>query len=98
MLLMIVECHNEGILEKGVNEGVDVDCLDGEKGVHCYFRKQQDKAGVDIMLERLGLSVHTKEGMEVKLSDYLPEEDGDIRLSEEKCDKGMGEFRNLKGR
>lgn len=58
-------------------------------------RIRLDKRGVDIMLERLGFSVHNKEANEVKLSDYLLKDEGDSKLSI-KNDKRERELRKLK--
>lgn len=48
------------------------------------------------MLERLGLSVHKKEGMEEKLSDNLPKEEGKVIAAKKKGGKGKRELWNLK--
>lgn len=75
---------------------MEKDCTDGNKDEHSFFRKRLDKRGVDIMLERLWLSVHNKEGNEVKLFDYLSKDEGDKKISGKKSDKGVRELRNLK--
>lgn len=59
------------------------------------------KKRVDIMLEKLGFTVHDKSGQEVKLSDYIEDEEVDCNGEDKNKErkkinsKGCRELRNL---
>lgn len=71
--------------------------MDRDSGGCGDLKQKWTKTGVDNMMARLGLSAHNKDGMVVKLFDYMSDDGEEFQESDEKMrGKGTGELKNLK--
>lgn len=90
-----MEClDTRSMIERNCVAAVEI-CQVVEKDVGIGSRMFSTK-GVDDMMVRLGLSVIDRNGHEVKLFDYIEEENGDGKGLEKISYKGKRKLRNLK--